>query len=83
MKDNTGLSLGYRILWRFEYIGVSVFGPAQGLASGDPKHRLRLERAKKVKAAHDARRTQAPQEVLDLIERGGALPNPNARPTIK
>lgn len=71
MKDKTGLGLGYRILWRFEYMGLTIFGPPQGLAQGDPKQRLRLERAEKVKAAHDARGEETPQEVLDVIASGG------------
>ena len=74
MKDTTGLGIGYRMLWRLEYIGVTVFGPAQGMAANDPKQRLRLERAERVKAAHEKRGTETPQEVLDVIARGGALP---------
>lgn len=72
MKDKTGLSLWYRFLWRAEYIGVTFFGPAQGMAANDPKQRLRLDRAKRVKAAHEARGTEVPQEVLDVIASGGA-----------
>lgn len=29
MKDTTGLGIGYRLLWRLEYAGLTVFGPAQ------------------------------------------------------
>lgn len=75
MKDTTGLGFGYRLLWRLEYAGLTVFGPAQVTTEGDPKSRLRLERAKRVHAAHEARGTQTPQDVLDVIERrGGPLP---------
>lgn len=54
MADNTGLSLGYRIMWRIRYIGVSCFGPAQLGDRMDPKERLQLERANRVAAAHKA-----------------------------
>lgn len=74
MKDKTGLGIGYRMLWRLEYIGVTCFGPAQGMAGNDPKQRLRLQRAERVKAAHEARGTEVPQEVLDVIASGGAKP---------
>lgn len=74
MKDRTGLSIGYRLLWRLEYAGLTVFGPAQVSTQGDPKSRLRLERAQKVKAAHEKRGTEAPAEVLAMIARDGGLP---------
>ena len=48
-----------------------VFGPAQVTTQGDPKSRLRLERAQRVKAAHEQRGTTPPQEVLDVIARDG------------
>lgn len=53
-KDRTGLSLGYRIMWRIRYMGVSVFGPAQLDPDDDPKDNLRKERERKVAAAHAA-----------------------------
>ena len=28
VKDNTGLSLGYRLLWRIRYAANDVYGPA-------------------------------------------------------
>lgn len=74
MKDKTGLGLGYRLLWRLEYAGLTVFGPAQVSTAGDPKARLRLERARKVAAAHEKRGTPVPQEVQDVIARQGGLP---------
>lgn len=51
-KDKTGLSLGYRILWRLEYWGVSVVGPAQQTLERDPKEKLRRERARRVAEAN-------------------------------
>lgn len=74
MRDNTGLSLGYRIGWRLEYIGVSCFGPAQHMPETDPKRRLRRQRAEKVIQAHEARGTEAPQWVRDVLASGGDLP---------
>ncbi|MCH8612875.1 hypothetical protein [Arsenicicoccus dermatophilus] len=53
-KDNTGLSLGYRIMWQLRYLGVSVFGPAQLDPDNDPKDNLIRERRRKVAAAHAA-----------------------------
>lgn len=53
--DNTGLTLWYRILWRLEYWGVSVVGPAQQTLERDPKEKLRRERARRVAAARAAR----------------------------
>lgn len=54
MADNTGLSLGYRIMWRIRYIGATFFGPAQLGEASDPKEVLRKQRAAKVAAAHRA-----------------------------
>lgn len=74
MKDTTGLSLGYRLLWRLEYAGVTVFGPPTGTSHTCPKRRLRRERATRVDEAHKARGTETPQEVLDIIASGGDKP---------
>lgn len=74
MKDNTGLSIGYRMGWRLEYIGVSVFGPAQHVPASDPKRRLRRERARRVIAAHEARGTTAPEWVHEVLASGGEKP---------
>lgn len=74
MRDNTGLGLGYRFVWRMEYIGVSCFGPAQHMPDTDPKRRLRRERAAKVIAAHEARGTQAPEWVREIVANGGDKP---------
>ena len=54
MADNTGLSLGYRVMWRIRYIGASAFGPAQLGDAMDPKENLKRERAARVAAAHKA-----------------------------
>lgn len=59
-KDRTGLSLGYRIMWRIRYVGVSVFGPAQLDPDNDPKDNLLRERQRKVAAAHTAAGTTPP-----------------------
>lgn len=75
MKDTTGLDIGYRLVWRLEYAGLTIFGPAQFASDADPKSKLRLDRARRVKAAHEERGTQVPQEVLDVIARHGALPS--------
>lgn len=56
-KDRTGLSLGYRIMWRIRYLGVTAFGPAQLDPDNDPKDNLRREREAKVAAAHRERGT--------------------------
>ena len=74
MKDNTGLSIGYRMGWRLEYIGVSVFGTAQHVPASDPKRRLRRERARRVIAAHEARGTTAPEWVHEVLASGGDKP---------
>ena len=74
MRDNTGLSFGYRLGWRLEYLGVSVFGPAQHVPASDPKRRLRRERARRVIAAHEARGTTAPEWVHEVLASGGDKP---------
>lgn len=57
-RQRSGLSLGYRIGWRFRYVTTSVFGPAQ-LGSEDPQLRLRQERERKVAAARAGRGDRA------------------------
>lgn len=74
MKDTTGLGIGYRLLWRLEYAGLTIWGPAQMTGRSDPKSRLRLERARKVRDAHEKRGTDVPAEVQAVIDREGALP---------
>lgn len=82
MRDNTGLSLGYRIGWRLEYIGVSCFGPAQHMPQTDPKRRLRRERAQRIIDAHAARGTQAPQWVHDVLASGGDVPRKRGKQAV-
>ena len=53
--DREGLSLGYRIGWRFRYAAVSVFGPAQLGTEDDPQMKLRREKQDRVEAARRAR----------------------------
>ncbi|KRE60124.1 hypothetical protein [Nostocoides sp. Soil756] len=43
-----GLSLGYRLGWRFRYIATSVFGPAQLGTAEDPQQKLLRERQRRV-----------------------------------
>ena len=74
MKDNTGLSIGYRMGWRLEYIGVSVFGPAQHVPASDPKRRLRRERARRVIAAG---RPSCPLCSMPLDATGHVCPRQN------
>lgn len=74
MRDNTGLSFGYRLGWRLEYLGVSVFGPAQHVPASDPKRRLRRQRAQRVIDAHAARGTSAPAWVHEIVATGGDAP---------
>ncbi|MBM6402327.1 hypothetical protein [Phycicoccus sonneratiae] len=53
-QSSEGLSLLYRLGWRFRYVTTSVFGPAQ-LGTDDPQLRLRRERERKVAAARARR----------------------------
>jgi hypothetical protein len=49
--QNEGLSIWYRMGWRFRYLAMSVFGPAQLGTADDPQIRLRRERESRVAAA--------------------------------
>lgn len=53
-KDNTGLSLGYRVTWRVKYILLSFLGPADQHGMRDPRYRLRADRWARVDAARAA-----------------------------
>ena len=53
-QSSEGLSVLYRLGWRFRYVTTSVFGPAQ-LGSDDPQLRLRRERERRVAAARARR----------------------------
>ncbi|WP_170062492.1 hypothetical protein [Phycicoccus duodecadis] len=46
--DVEGLSIGYRIGWRFRYLATSVFGPAQLGTADDPQQKLLRERQRRV-----------------------------------
>lgn len=50
-KDNTGLSLFYRLRWRVMYILLTFMGPADQHGMKDPRFRLRAQRTAKVNAA--------------------------------
>lgn len=54
-KDTTGLSLGYRLLWRTNYILYTFFGPATQSGMADPHYRMRAERLERVNAARVAK----------------------------
>lgn len=53
--ENEGLSWAYRCFWRFQYVLLSVFGPAQLSDRQDPRRQLERQRAAKVAAARAAR----------------------------
>ncbi|MFF5792680.1 MULTISPECIES: hypothetical protein [unclassified Paeniglutamicibacter] len=65
VEDITGLSRGYRLRWRLQFLGFSIFGPADQLPSRDPRERLKIDRARKVLRAHEAQGTPAPEEVIE------------------
>lgn len=64
VEDITGLSRTYRVLWRLQFLGFTVFGPADQLPHRDPRERLKRDRARRVLRAHEAAGTQAPDEVI-------------------
>ena len=53
--ENEGLSLGYRFFWRFQYILLHIYGPAQLPDHLDPRIQLKRQRAAKVARAQAAR----------------------------
>ncbi|WP_210417127.1 hypothetical protein [Citricoccus sp. SGAir0253] len=63
VKDNTGLSLGYRILWRIRYAANDVYGPASRQPSLNPREQLRVERAQRVATAYRTEGREPPPEV--------------------
>ncbi|RZU63085.1 hypothetical protein [Zhihengliuella halotolerans] len=65
VKDTTGLSRGYRFQWRLQYLGFSIFGPADQLPFRSPFEKLKRERALRVLRAHETNGTEAPQDVVD------------------
>ncbi|MGO0575093.1 hypothetical protein [Ornithinimicrobium panacihumi] len=54
-KDNTGLSLPYRVLWRTKYILLTFMGPADQHGMRDPRFQMRSQRWAKVRAAREAK----------------------------
>lgn len=54
-KDTTGLSLGYRFVWRTNYVLLTFFGPATQSGMADPHYRMRAERLERVNAARVAK----------------------------
>lgn len=69
IEDITGLSRGYRFRWRLQFLGFSIFGPADQLPSRDPRERLKVERARRVLRAHESAGTQAPDDVVRVANR--------------
>lgn len=69
IEDITGLSRGYRFRWRLQFMGFSIFGPADQLPSRDPRERLKVDRARRVLRAYEALGTQAPDEVIQVASR--------------
>lgn len=60
-KDNTGLSLPYRALWRVKYILLTFMGPADQHGMKDPRFQMRAQRWARVQAAR-AEKGMAPLE---------------------
>lgn len=60
VKDNTGLSLGYRILWRIRHAANDVYGPASRQPGLNPREQLRVERAQRVATAYRAQGKEPP-----------------------
>lgn len=69
VEDLTGLSRGYRFRWRLQFLGFSIFGPADQLPSRDPRERLKVDRARRVLRAHEAQGTTAPEDVVRIAGR--------------
>jgi hypothetical protein len=64
LKDNTGLSLGYRILWRIRFAANDVYGPASRQPGLNPREQLRVERAQRVATAYRTQGKEPPPNVL-------------------
>ena len=69
VEDIMGLSRSYRVLWRLQFLGFTIFGPADQLPHRDPRERLKRDRARRVLRAHEAAGTQAPEEVIAAADR--------------
>jgi len=60
--ENEGLSWGYRFFWRFQYMLLHIYGPAQLPDHADPRRKLERQPAAKVaraRAAREAREAKA------------------------
>ncbi|MDI3330330.1 MAG: hypothetical protein QJR09_06265 [Micrococcus sp.] len=87
VKDNTGLSLGYRILWRIRFAANDVYGPASRQPGLNPREQLRVERAQRVATAYRTQGKEPPASVRraagedvegdeDVIQRHTSPPKP-------
>jgi hypothetical protein len=63
VKDKTGLSLGYRIMWRIRYAANDIYGPASRQPGLNPREQLRVERAERVATAYRVQGKEPPPEV--------------------
>ncbi len=75
VRDTTGLSLGYRLLWRVRYAANDVYGPASRQAGLNPREALRVERAERVAMAYRDRGEEPPPEVRRAAGERGAPPS--------
>jgi hypothetical protein len=48
MSNRDGLTLGYRIMWRLNWLLLHVAGPAEQSDEIDPRRRMERERAERV-----------------------------------
>lgn len=48
MRNDDGLTLGYRVRWRLNWLLLHVVGPAQQPDDTDPRRRMERERAARV-----------------------------------
>jgi len=69
IQDITGLSRGYRFLWRLKYAALTIFGPAERSVHSSPRERIKWERAVKVLRAHEAAGTRADAETVETAQR--------------
>ncbi|GAB3621206.1 hypothetical protein [Glutamicibacter sp. PS] len=69
VRDTTGLSRGYRVLWRLKYLGLSIFGPAERTIETSPRERVKWERAVRVLRAHQAAGTTPDAETIQAAAR--------------
>jgi hypothetical protein len=69
VADTTGLTRGYRFRWGLQYLGFSIFGPADQRVENSPKERLKWKRARRVLRAYEESGKQAPAEVVETANR--------------